>query len=167
MLAYITKIVLVLFSSLHEWIAGGFNHPRFTNSSWFRTFAPVALMGMTLALGTLTSHYLDELNKTEALQKEIDKLQVQLSVPSKELSENSVLLATCKAQLEASDQRYKDLDRSFQAAQTENAALRERLLKDPEPVKPKPPEVKKNDSILESSNRRLKRLGDKKDDPTQ
>lgn len=167
MLAYFTKLGLVLFSSMYEWIAGGFNHPRFTNSSWFRTIAPIAIVGLIMVSGLLTTHLVEQMEKVDALEKQLQELKIKSLAPSEEQSKNNLLLATCTANLKAAEQRYSDLDGNYKLLQQEVVTLRERLIKQPDPVTPVVPEKRKKDDLIESSNRRLKRLGDKKDDSVQ
>ena len=164
MFTYITKLILVLFSSTYECVAGSVNHPRFTNSSWFKKLAPTIIVALFTVSGLLTSHLLQEMEKVDSLEKQLQELKLKSLAPSEEQNKNVLLLTTCTANLKAAGQRYLDLEGNYKLLQQEVITLRERLIKQPTVPEPTKLEPQKKDILIESSNRRLKRLGDKKDD---
>ncbi len=161
------ELIFAIYNSLHEAISGAVNHPRFGNSKKFRFFAPSIIIGLISINGAIITVYIGATDQIKKLEKEILELRIQQLAPKKETSDKDVKIAELQTFLTAQKDRIADLEKQIADLKTENASLRERVF-NKEPVKQVPVEKPKNsDSILESSNRRLKRLGDKKDDPVQ
>lgn len=161
------ELFFAIFHALHEGISGQFNHPRFGNGKAFRFIAPILITALFLALGATVTLWYESHKQVGKLEKDITSLKFQQLTPTKEANDKLIELAKLQASYDAQKERITDLERQLTEVKTENISLRERVF-NKDPVKRVPVEKPKNsDSILESSNRRLKRLGDKKDDPLE
>lgn len=161
------ELISAIFHTLHEWISGIVNHPRFGNSKRFKLIAPGLITGLLALFGVAVTAYFNAERQIAKLEKDISELKIQQMAPSKESAGKDVKIAELQATLTAQREKITDLEKQLTDIKTENVSLRERVF-NKDPVKPAPVEKPKHsDSILESSNRRLKRLGDKKDDPIQ